>query len=82
MRYAQTTQPGEKLNMFDGELNDIEDEARGIVEDQKEFNKAVLAEVAEKKKELADKAKSAEEAAGKAADEKLPKKKKKAAAAN
>ena len=82
VRYAQTAQPGEKLNMFDGELNDIEDENRGIVEDQKEFNKGVLAEVAAKKKELADKAKSAEqEAAGKGAAEKQLKKKKKTAAA-
>lgn len=52
VRYAQTTQPGEKLNMFDGELNDIEDEAQGLVEQQKEHKKGLLAELAEKKVEL------------------------------
>lgn len=49
VRYAQTAASGEKLSMFDGELNDIEAEEESTIEAQKLTKKAVLLRVSDKK---------------------------------
>lgn len=48
VRYAQTSASGEKLSMFDGELNDIEAEEEAI-EQQKATKKVIMLRVSDKK---------------------------------
>lgn len=83
VRYAQTSQAGDKLSMFDGELNDIVAETGTILEEQKAAKADIVSKAAQRKKEhAAEKNKSARaDDSDKTGDDAPPAKKKKKAAA-
>lgn len=77
VRYAQTSQPGDKLSMFDGELNDIVAETGTIIEEQKTAKADIVSKAVQRKKEHAADKKAASKSAAKTSDDTPPAKKKK-----
>ena len=87
VRYAQTTQSGDKLSMFDGELNDIDAETETIIADQQAAKADIVSKAVLRKKEHAADKKAAsksarpEDSEAKTSDDAPPAKKKKKAVA-